>query len=132
MRSELVPGALKQVSNRYLLVKLLATATRGFHRPGTRIQEQDEDVLVRFNRSDTITSVEAAQDSEAASGSQRNRHQGLSPKARFDFEQKQCDHTVEVARSTTYLSFDPNSSPHVPIGLVCTTAEGLPDAQHLE
>jgi len=132
MRSELVSGALKQVSNRYLLTKLLATATRGFHRPGTRIQDTMNDVLVRFNWSNPMAALEAAQDSEAAPGSQRNRHQDLSSKARFDFEQKQGDHTVEVARSTIYLSFNANNSPRVPIGFVCITAEGLPDAQHLE
>jgi hypothetical protein len=36
MRSDLVFGSIKQVSNRLLLAKALAKATRGFHKHGTR------------------------------------------------------------------------------------------------
>jgi hypothetical protein len=50
MRSELVFGALTQVSGRYLLTKLAAKATRKLHRPNTRIQETTNDVFVRFSR----------------------------------------------------------------------------------
>jgi len=48
MRSDLVFGALKQVSNRFLLAKTVALATRGFHKPGTRIQDTTNEVLIRF------------------------------------------------------------------------------------
>ena len=54
MRSELVFGALTQVSSRYLLTKLAAKATRKLHRPNTRIQETTNHVLVRFNRRNPI------------------------------------------------------------------------------
>jgi hypothetical protein len=49
MRSELVFGAIAHVSNRFLLVKLAAAATRKLHRPNTRIQGTMNDVLVRFS-----------------------------------------------------------------------------------
>jgi hypothetical protein len=48
MGSDLVFGAITQVSNRFLLVQVLAKATRGFHRPGTRIQDTTNDLLAHF------------------------------------------------------------------------------------
>ena len=57
MRSELVFGASAQVSNRFLLTKLAAKATRKFHRPNTRIQETTNDVFVRLSRSSPIPIV---------------------------------------------------------------------------
>jgi hypothetical protein len=48
MRSELVFGALTHVSNRFLLTRLAAKATRKFHRPSTRIQETMDDIFTRF------------------------------------------------------------------------------------
>jgi hypothetical protein len=57
MRSELVFGAMAQISNRYLLTKLASRATRKFHRPNTRIQDTTNDVFVRFSRSSPIRIV---------------------------------------------------------------------------
>jgi hypothetical protein len=48
MRSDLVFGAMKQVSNRFLLARTVAQATRAFHRPRTRIQDTTNEVLIRF------------------------------------------------------------------------------------
>jgi hypothetical protein len=59
MRSDLVFGAMKQVSNRFLLTKALAKATRALHRPGSRIQETTNDVLTRFGRANPITQGDA-------------------------------------------------------------------------
>ncbi len=50
MRSDLVFGAMTHVSNRFLLTKLAASATRKLHRPNTRIQETMNDVLIRFSQ----------------------------------------------------------------------------------
>ena len=50
MRSDLVFGAMTHVSNRFLLVKLAASATRKLHRPNTRIQETMNEVLIRFSQ----------------------------------------------------------------------------------
>jgi hypothetical protein len=54
MRSDLVFGALANVSNRYLLTMLAAKAIRKFHRPNTRIQETANEVLVRFSRANPL------------------------------------------------------------------------------
>ena len=54
MRSELVFGALKYVSNRYLLTRLTAKATRKLHWPHSRIEETTNDVLVRFSQADPV------------------------------------------------------------------------------
>jgi hypothetical protein len=54
MRSERVFGALAQVSNRFLLAKLAAKATRIFHRPNSRIPETLDEVLVRFSNANPI------------------------------------------------------------------------------
>ena len=50
MRSDLVFGAMGDVSNRYLLTKLASKAVRGMHKPGVRIEDTTNDVLVRFSR----------------------------------------------------------------------------------
>lgn len=52
MRSELVTGALKYVSNRYLLTRLAAKAIRGFHKPNTRVEETANEVLLWFSQQD--------------------------------------------------------------------------------
>jgi hypothetical protein len=57
MRSELVFGAMTHVSNRFLLTKLAARATRKLHRPNTRIQETVNDVLARFSHANPIAGV---------------------------------------------------------------------------
>jgi hypothetical protein len=57
MRSELVFGAMTYISNRYLLTKLAARATRKFHRPTTRIQDTTNDVFERFTRANPIAAV---------------------------------------------------------------------------
>lgn len=54
MRSDLVFGATAYVSNRFLLTKLAANATRKLHRPNTRIQETMNDVFVRFGRANPM------------------------------------------------------------------------------
>jgi hypothetical protein len=61
MRSELIFDVKSQVPNRFLLAKLLAKATRGFHKPGSRIQDTTNDVLVRFFCSNLIADLQPAQ-----------------------------------------------------------------------
>jgi hypothetical protein len=60
MRSELVFGAMAHISNRYLLTRLAARATRRFHRPNTRIQDTTNDVFERFTRANPIAAVRTA------------------------------------------------------------------------
>lgn len=48
MRSDLVFGALHQVSNRYQLCQLASKATRKLHKPNTRLQDTTNEVLSRF------------------------------------------------------------------------------------
>ena len=57
MRSELVFGAIETVSNRFLLSKLVAKASRKLHRPNTRIQDTVNDVFERFGRANPVTGV---------------------------------------------------------------------------
>jgi len=48
MRSDLVFGALSNVSNRYQLCQLASKATRKLHKPNTRLQDTTNEVLNRF------------------------------------------------------------------------------------
>jgi hypothetical protein len=57
MRSELVFGAITNVSNRFLLANAAARATRKFHRPNTRIQETTNEVLERFGLANPIAGM---------------------------------------------------------------------------
>ena len=57
MRSELVFGAMTQVPNRLLLVKLASKATRILHRPNSRIQETMNDVFERFSHANSTACV---------------------------------------------------------------------------
>ena len=54
MRSNLVFIAMKQVPNRFLLAEALARATRGLHKPGSRIEDTTNDVLTRFGWANPI------------------------------------------------------------------------------
>jgi hypothetical protein len=58
MRSNLIFGAMTQVSNRFLLVRLASTATRALHRPNSRIQETMNNVFVRFSHANPIARVQ--------------------------------------------------------------------------
>jgi hypothetical protein len=57
MRSELVFGATESVSNRFLLARLIAKASRKLHRPNTRIQDTVNDVFVHFGRASRVAGV---------------------------------------------------------------------------
>jgi hypothetical protein len=59
MRSDLVFCATKQVSNRYLLARTLARAAREFHKPGRRIQDTTNEILIRFGWANPIAQGEA-------------------------------------------------------------------------
>jgi hypothetical protein len=48
MRSDLIFGAMTNVSNRFLLARLVSKATRSFHRPNTRIEDTANEVFERF------------------------------------------------------------------------------------
>ena len=51
MRAELTFKVLARESNRYLLCRMIATATRKLHRPNTRVQETMNDALARLGGS---------------------------------------------------------------------------------
>jgi hypothetical protein len=51
MRSDLVFGALSNVSNRYQLCQLASKATRKLHKPNTRLQDTANEVFARFHAS---------------------------------------------------------------------------------
>ena len=48
MRSEMVFAAEHRLPNRYVLCRVLATATRKFHRPATRVEDTTDAVLRRI------------------------------------------------------------------------------------
>jgi hypothetical protein len=54
MRSELVFEAMAKVPNRYLLSILAAKAARAMHRPGARMEDSANDVLVHLSRHNPI------------------------------------------------------------------------------
>jgi hypothetical protein len=57
MRSELVFGAMTHVSNRFLLTRVAANATRKFHRPNTRIEDTANEVFERFRHVNPLAVV---------------------------------------------------------------------------
>ena len=54
VRSNLVFDAMAYVDNRYLLSQLVAKATRKLHKPGTRMQDTANDVLIRVSQSSPV------------------------------------------------------------------------------
>ena len=70
MRADLTSMALAHESNRYLLTRLIAKATRKLHRPNTRVQDTMNDVFEWFGCSKPGAdrrAVEAASSSEGRS-----------------------------------------------------------------
>jgi hypothetical protein len=57
MRSDLVFGAMTHVSNRFLLTRGAANATRKFHRPKTRIQDTANEVFESFRKANPVAVV---------------------------------------------------------------------------
>jgi hypothetical protein len=57
MRSDLVFGATRYVSNRFLLTRLASKAIRKLHKPNTRIEDTTNDVFVRFSQSNPLAGV---------------------------------------------------------------------------
>jgi hypothetical protein len=57
MRSDLVLGAMTYVSNRFPLTRVAAKATRGFHRPNTRIQDTVDEVFELFTRANPLAGM---------------------------------------------------------------------------
>jgi len=60
MRSDLVFGALAQVTNRYQLCQLASKATRKLHKPNTRLQDTTNEVLVKFHSTNPGTAAPVA------------------------------------------------------------------------
>jgi hypothetical protein len=54
MRSALVFGATRYVSNRFLLTRLASKAIRKLHKPNTRIADTTNDVFIRFSHSNPL------------------------------------------------------------------------------
>jgi hypothetical protein len=75
MRSDLVFRAMTHVPNRFLLAKILARASRGFHKPGTRIEDTTNAVLERFGHANPI----ADEDFIRASANVSRRHSRPQP-----------------------------------------------------
>ena len=63
MRSELVFGAIPEISNRYQLCQLVAKGTRKLHKPSTRLQDTVNDVLARLSSINTVDSRSHAESS---------------------------------------------------------------------
>jgi hypothetical protein len=57
MRSDLVFGATRYVSNRFLLTRLASKAIRKLHKSNSRIEDTTNDVFVRFSRSNPLADV---------------------------------------------------------------------------
>jgi hypothetical protein len=57
MRSDIVFGALAQVTNRYTLCQLASKATRKLHKPTTRIEDTTNEVFVRFHHESPAASA---------------------------------------------------------------------------
>lgn len=74
MRSDLVFDAKVHVPNRYQLVRILSMATRALHRPGTRIEDTMNDVLVRFGQANPISHRKPSRASSSATGSPGKTH----------------------------------------------------------
>jgi hypothetical protein len=60
MRSELIFGAMTYVSNRFLLTRLAAKATRTFHRPNTRVEDTANGVFKRFTQVNPLAGLSNA------------------------------------------------------------------------
>jgi len=68
MRAESTFLALAHESNRYLLTRLIATATRKLHRPDTRLQDTMNDVFEWFGCSQPRADRRAAGAASSSEG----------------------------------------------------------------
>ena len=68
MRADLTLMALARESNRYLLTRLIATATRKLHRPNTRLQDTMNDAFERLGCSKPRADRRAAEVASSSEG----------------------------------------------------------------
>ena len=68
MRADLTFMALAHESNRYLLTRLIAKATRKLHRPNTRLQDTMNDVFERLGCSKPKADHRAAELNSGSKG----------------------------------------------------------------
>ena len=66
MRADLTLMALARESNRYLLTRLIAKATRKLHRPKTRLQDTMNDACERFGMSHGSVRVRIKRERQSA------------------------------------------------------------------
>jgi hypothetical protein len=99
MRSDLVVEAMAHVQNRYQLTRLVSVATRALHRPGTRIQDTMNDVLVHLSRSSPIANKKSEQYFVADAESSKGAHPRTDPEARSGRERKPSPAIIDAGRS---------------------------------
>jgi len=80
MRAELAVTALTYESNRYLLTRLIAKATRKLHRPNTRLQDTMNDAFGRFTCTQTGAPCRVTR---AANSSEGNAARSTLQSSRF-------------------------------------------------
>lgn len=66
MRSELVSAAIKHTPNRYSLSRVVSRATRGLHRPNTRIEDTLNEAFRLLSGTATVEAAAACSDRPAA------------------------------------------------------------------
>jgi hypothetical protein len=97
MRSQLIFNAMTHVPNRYQLARVLSMATRNFHRPGTRIADTMNDVLVRFASASPIAATnDESHQSAGISALHRRPHSSWDSGAQAELQRIAGDQTGEV------------------------------------
>lgn len=110
MRSDLLFHAKVHVSNRYQLVRLLSKGARAFHRPGERIQDTMNDVLVRFGQANPIASPNPGRESTVVAARRRKLHTSRSAEPAFELERMVGVQPLQISQPAT--PSEPSSFDH--------------------
>lgn len=114
MRSQLIHDAMVHVPNRYQLARLLSMAARDFQRPGTRIEDTLNELLIRFRSGNPIAqSNDGSHQPGGLSVHRRRVHSSWDSGALVELQRILGDQTEGVIAAGELSSSDSLDSPFV-------------------
>lgn len=132
MRSDLIFKAKVHVSNRYQLARLVSRATRALHRPGTRIEDTMNDVLMHFSRANPVAASGSRSEQTGLSLHHRKPRTSSSLETGFEFGPMVRDQSVQTPRFADPTPLDSSDLRSLPGGVHPTALSPMPSMQRVE
>ena len=125
MRSQLIFDAAVNVANRYQLVNLIARAARALHRPGTRIQDTMNSVLVWCSETNCASDVRTNDGPVAVARRRKKRKANSLTETAPDLNRIPEGQSAETSKEALVALTEPFSSGEPSADPLLTIAESM-------